>query len=769
MSLSEFLLTSPAARLIGWTLVHFVWEGILLAALLALLLEWAREKSPELRYAMALVSLFLISTIPLITAVATHQWQPASSGSASAISLLPSVKTPASLTHASSPDAAIILAVFRDASHQMRALLEGRNTVREAVQSSLPIVVSLWLAGVLLFSMRFVRALLAVRNLLRTATTPALSRCEETVRRLHKRFNMTLPVKLMQSAMVQVPTVAGAIRPVILLPLSAITGLPQDELEMVIAHELAHIKRHDFLVNVIQNLLETLFFFHPAVWWISGRLRVERELCCDDMAVMACGDRLRYARALADLEELRSHPQPALAANGGDLLYRIRRILGVEVSPRDSASFLVAGSVISFLGLIAIAPLAVMAMPTPPAAPSPPKAISERVPVPPPASPVSPSTVISVEARRDLSDLAVPLDVFVTEAIGENALAISIPAVPAAPAIAPLPPRAPPIMPRLLIRVPVIAAMPAGEAAFLAAPRPLLSPAVVQALERVKATAPLIARMAILPRVFSLPAVAVPGVASVAEDGSGRRHEAGRSNDPAVSAEFMREMREAGYQLSAEDAEAMISLRVTRAFVDRMKGSGLSDLSAGNLISLKAVGVTPDFISGMRSVGLDELSTGNVIALRSTGVNVALVQAMHAAGFTDLSAENVLSAKAVGVTAAYMESMKASHVDDLGIDEIIAFRSLGITESVVAQYRSAGFHGDAGELIALRSVGVPPDDVRRFAQLGYDSLSAEDLIGLKNSGVTPEFVEELKRQGRADLSVDELIEARSSGRRPHRR
>ena len=135
-------------------------------------------------------------------------------------------------------------------------------------------------------------------------------------------------VVLLESARVEVPMVVGWLRPAILVPVAALSGLAVPELEAILAHELAHIRRHDYLVNILQCVVETLVFYHPATWWISGVIRREREHCCDDIAVAACRDRLTYARALATMEGLRA-PAFSLspAANGGILLARVRRIL----------------------------------------------------------------------------------------------------------------------------------------------------------------------------------------------------------------------------------------------------------------------------------------------------------------------------------------------------------------------------------------------------------------------------------------------------------
>jgi beta-lactamase regulating signal transducer with metallopeptidase domain len=128
----------------------------------------------------------------------------------------------------------------------------------------------------------------------------------------------------------------GWIRPVVLMPVSAFTGLTPQQIEIILAHELAHIRRHDYIVNLGQIMVEILLFYHPAVWWVSDKIRQEREYCCDDVAVSLCGDRLQYARALANLESMRVTGQMLFpAATGGALLARIQRLVGEKSSVHD--------------------------------------------------------------------------------------------------------------------------------------------------------------------------------------------------------------------------------------------------------------------------------------------------------------------------------------------------------------------------------------------------------------------------------------------------
>ncbi len=185
----------------------------------------------------------------------------------------------------------------------------------------------LWIIGVSLFAIRLALAWRHVAQLRRAGETAA-GEIADAAAALAHRMNVVRPVRVLVSTLADAPGVIGWLRPAILMPAAALAGLDPAQLQAILAHELAHIRRHDYLVNTLQTVVETLLFYHPAVWWVSSRMRNERELCCDDLAVRHCGDAIGYARALTRLERLREMPQPAVAANGGSLLYRVQRLTG---------------------------------------------------------------------------------------------------------------------------------------------------------------------------------------------------------------------------------------------------------------------------------------------------------------------------------------------------------------------------------------------------------------------------------------------------------
>src|SRR5438067_9902390 len=338
-----------ATHALGWALVHSLWQCALAAVALALLLAIVPARSARIRYALATATLVLTLALPLTTAVRVGEASPATPGNGLATSAVASRPasdaTPAA--QAASPEGAMVAQEtprgYAPTTPAIAALrLASRS--RTALEPVLPWIVALWLAGVLVLSARLAWGWIATRRLGAMGTRPAPVACVEALERLAARLRVSRPVRVLESAVLQVPAVLGWVRPVILVPASALTGLTPLQLDALLAHELAHVRRYDYLVNLIQSVIETLLFYHPAVWWVSRRVRDEREHCCDDVAVAACGDAHFYATALLGMER-RRNPMPALsmAAAGGSLVERVRRLMTpvpAEIFPRGLAGAL---------------------------------------------------------------------------------------------------------------------------------------------------------------------------------------------------------------------------------------------------------------------------------------------------------------------------------------------------------------------------------------------------------------------------------------------
>jgi GWxTD domain-containing protein len=314
MQLSE----AQWVRALGWSLLHFVWQGMIVAALLAVGLKLMRGRSAQARYGLACGALALIAILPLATfaylVVTAH-------GARNAITDFAGQRM----------TVMILSGGIRGSSNSWAGL------VTALLDRALPWILAAWMLGVLLFLGRLNVGLMVARRMKLLATHAVSAELQRVFEQLKVSLGIARPVRLAHSALVQVPTVIGWLRPVVLIPVGCLAGLSPVQIQAIFAHELAHIRRHDYLVSVLQSLVEAVLFYHPAVWWASRQVRREREDCCDDLAVSVSGDSLAYAKALSLLEEHRStYPAVSLGANGGALMMRIKRLLGYEEAPAFS-------------------------------------------------------------------------------------------------------------------------------------------------------------------------------------------------------------------------------------------------------------------------------------------------------------------------------------------------------------------------------------------------------------------------------------------------
>jgi beta-lactamase regulating signal transducer with metallopeptidase domain len=301
------LLNQPGTERLGWTLLHFLWQGIVLAAFYVLARALAGDRiSARGRYAIACASLLAMTAAPAVT-----YWWLGNSATAARIGNL--------------------------AAWDSRQLVSGvaYSPVTDPWQQAMPWIVMAWFAGAAACSFRLLMGCISATALRRSRHALVVTEWQQTLDRLIERMHVSRSVRLLATDRVDSPSVVGWLRPVILAPVGMLCGLAPEQVEALLAHELAHVRRHDYLVNVLQGIVESLLFYHPAVWWISSQIRAEREHCCDDLAVAASGDVLVYARALAELESMRpGYFKAALSANDGSLLRRIRRLTNPVAADR---------------------------------------------------------------------------------------------------------------------------------------------------------------------------------------------------------------------------------------------------------------------------------------------------------------------------------------------------------------------------------------------------------------------------------------------------
>ncbi|WP_224240407.1 M56 family metallopeptidase [Hyalangium gracile] len=649
---------------LGWALLHLLWQGALVAVVLALALRVLGRRAANARYALACGALVMMLALPLATG--WRHYQMASPERAERSAPAPSMLAPAPAT-LGGPNlvaprgfpvaAAPVVPSVKESAPTSEPLLAR---ARALVGQHLPWLVLAWGLGVATGSLRLLTGWLRLRRQV-LAATPAPVEWQERLDGLARRLGLKRAVRLLQSAALEVPSAVGWLRPVVLLPASALTGLSARQLEMILAHELAHIRRYDFAMNLAQTLVETLFFYHPAVWWVSRVIRVERENCCDDIAAGTSGSSISYARALTALEELRVLPTlastPALSALGGSLPERVRRLVASPAS-RCSSRWVAGASVLTLMSSLAVA---------------------------------APVTALMLPAENSRVVLAASPASSITDEQAELPIVAPVPAPtpPSAPVPAPVP-------------APALAPLPVPGPRLAAAPRPGPNPNPTpnpqplrdrdhddddEVDERtIVGQGPL--------SVNQLVALKIAGVSpELVESVKGLGYEPTVGNlvqfgHAGITPEYVKEMNARfGQKLSADDLTSMKHLGITIAWLDAMKAQGFTKATPDDLVSAKAVGVDEKYLSELKAAGYSGLSLEDVTEMRAVGVKPETIAELSKAGFTKLDADTLVELRAVGVDADFIRQMREAGLETLDVEQLIRLRTSGIDADFIRRMK----------------------------------------------------------------------------------
>lgn len=341
------ILASPVVERLGWMLLHSIWQLALIALAVGLAMRLGRL-SARVRYGVACLGMVAMVACPVATFFLVEVPESHEPIAAADYLAPPGIPQIESTSDAYSPPIA-------DVDVTAETITAGRPvplptdsaepvpefpTLHARLAALAPWFVPPWLAGMLLLALWQLGGYYCTRRWITTAKPIEAEFLTGKLARLAERMSVKRTVRLLQSTRVATPLVLGWLRPAILLPVELITNLPAEHWDAVLAHELAHIRRYDYLVNLLQTAAETVLFYHPGVWMVSRWIRIERELCCDDIAADVCGSPIQYAEALTRLETYRhaftvAQPHSAVAAvDGTSTLNRVRRLLGVSPKPK---------------------------------------------------------------------------------------------------------------------------------------------------------------------------------------------------------------------------------------------------------------------------------------------------------------------------------------------------------------------------------------------------------------------------------------------------
>lgn len=633
---------------LGWALVHFLWQGTALAAVAAVAMALSRRSSARYWIGICVLGLMLLS--PIATFVFYSQQHTA----------LTDVRKSSPLIMATWP-------ITTDTTAQSATRTSGVRA-----PNTFPWLVEAWLLGVALLGLRSAGGFVLLQRERGRKSSVLEDRLLEIGYTLQDQLGIDRAIEFCESVYLQAPAVIGWFRPIIYLPATALTGLSEEQLRLVIAHELAHIQRFDSFVNLFQVCVETLLFYHPAVWWLNRRIRAEREHCCDEIAVALCGNAVEYARALTLMEEWRSAPELAMAANRGPLTQRIRHLLGLNSGRREGVRKFGLGGSVLFLATALIAGDALLgiAYPTPAAhtgtisgfrllqtgvPQAQPATQPDAKPAAKPSAAQSPARSGQTGSAQSYIDGMAAAGL--TNLSADDLISLKIQGV----------------TPDYIKEMHELG-LHADAEEFVGMKVQGVTPEYVKGLRS----------LGFDPDVDQIIGMKVQ---NVTPDYVRGLKEVGIQGDAdaivglkvqGVTPEYVRELQALGLKLDADEVVGFKVQGVTAEYVKGLRDQGLNP-SADDIVGMRVQSVTPEYIRQIRALGLNP-NADEIVGMKVQGVTPEYIKTLQSAGFKP-DADEVIGAKVQGISPEFIERARKHGFQNLTIDKLIELKHLGILDS----------------------------------------------------------------------------------------
>lgn len=703
-------------------LIHFLWQGSLVAIGLGIVLQFLRRGSADQRYRCACWALLLMVLLPIGTAV-RHAYLNVEVESRTMLAATEAAGDPVRWNTTTAIKQLARNTETTPVSSRIAGSLLRQLAWNPERSGSTHWILGVWLGGILLLSVAHVGGWFQVQKLRMAEIEGAPEAWQDRADRLCRRLGVHRPVRVLCSAAVEIPMVVGWLRPVVLIPAGTLMGLPIQQIECILAHELAHVWRRDYLVNLLQIIAETLLFYHPAVWWVSRQIRIERENCCDDIAVELSGNKLAYVRALVDLEELRhTSPRLALGAGDGSLVKRVKRLVGGPAMNTNSSRSLLTGTLVALGILVCGAVLALAAqqqlgdaMTLASAATDDREAITGRWS----AERYGDEFYFEIREGRTRNGrfnmtLHADPDDFNGLSYAEDVTF-------------------------RLIRE-------AGEFVFTGD------------FEGPEERAEGDGRFTFTPDAHYMSRLAELGTSDLDDDAM-----------IVLAAQDLRtrdvgKLRDKGYgPFDGDELVTIAIFDVTPEYIDDMGRLGFKKIEMDDLVAMRVHGIDREYVEGLREAGVESDSVDDLLGWKVHGIDAEYMADIREYFGSSMSNDDIMAFKIHGVDREFAQSLERAGFGDLDSDDLLAWKIHGIDSRYVDEIQELGYELDSEELLAWKIHGVDADFIEGLAKLGYEDIDAEDLVAMRIHGASPKWVKRLQDKGLDDLDVDDLIRLRISG------
>ncbi len=739
----------------GWTVIHSFWQATVIAILSGLVMIALRKKTAQTRYLVHNFALYGV----LLAAIVTFSFYFNSKGTANKQESIAKIATPAPISKPTTKfsfETPESLKITIEAGELQPIVAEKEATpaplsiagMKAYFDANIYFVVLIWLLGVGLFILKLLGGISYVYYLRNQHNFPVDEYWFEMVENLSKRVNIQKEIALVESALVRSPVVVGYLKPMILFPIGAINRLNPQEVEAILAHEIAHVMRHDYVFNIIQSVIEALLYFNPAVWWISANIRAERENCCDDVAIQLCGNSMAYAKSLVAVQEMQYYSATFAMGFAGQrknhLLMRVQRILNQSNNKTNVMEKLIATCLI-VIGMVFISyggPKELL-----------PNLFDKTSFLESDDAPLSMNGYWNASINGDDVEVS-----FQTKTGTSNWNSTHT------------------------FKKSEFSALPTTESDFT-----LTREAGTMAFKGKFEGDEGYGKYSFTENAGFKAFLEKENIGGVKES---MMLQFFMSN---INRDYIAFLKQNGYKdiTKSELQDLAIHGLNKEVLTSYFATFNKQDLSLNKVVELKIHGIDAKYKKDLNEAGYIDVPTDQIVEAKIHGINGDYLKDLAASGYKKPSLQDVIEFKIHGVDGAFIKKMQTATERELSHQDIVEAKIHGLDKMDVAKFKTTGtnptgedltnysIHGvDAdyinlltglfGKLSPERYVeakihGIDANFVNSYKDMGFKNLSIQKAIEFKIHGVTADFVNNMNKMGYADMSASKIVELKIHG------